>query len=476
MSNANFKFASENNSSNVENLLTTQNWFTYKKEITSKFLPSFQRAGQEIKDEVAWDYAAEKPYRTARVSEERKLLNPNTGEYEIVTRTRKWTSVIDAPNLLHALSDYNRRVDTHKHNQGNLFGFLIKSLTPGVYDLVTSHANYAAIEATTDPLQLRKLLKQVVASQGENTCGQVRQRWHLLRQTNEETGKTRPLRDLLAEFDGFLALLDGTPSDPTDNDKVCQLITAIKNSNRYNFVITPILSGLTKPPTYTKLKRQLLNLEDANILEPIATSQTKAPNASGQQDFKSNHLAMSSRENSNEGANTRYNNNNGRTNTRGTQRHNNNGDYERARNDKRKFHERDNSYAQPPSDGRKCQNCDRMHGGKCKLEPAQCNWCLHLGHLENHCKIKKSDVEKNIKRSERQQKTRAKFANINKQQNQQNNQHRAKRARFVKTTTANAAAVQYDTWDDDDNNVVQAFSGIIVSATVRRRSKHGCTK
>lgn len=466
MSNTNFKFAAENHSNNVENLLTTQNWFTYKKEITSKFLNGFGRAGQEIKEEKAWDYAAEKPFRTDTVSEDCKVLDQTTGQYQIVTRTRSWKQTIDAPNLHRDLTEYNRRFETYENYQGKLFGFLMNSVTPEVYDLVTSHADYATIEADTDTLKLWKLFKQVVAALGENTCGQVRQRWHMLRQTNEETGKTRSLRDLLAEFDGFLALLEGTQSDPSDKDKVSQLMTAL-TKNRYNFVTTPIISGLRKPPTYKKLKTLLLTLEDSGTLEPIVISQPKVPNTSGQE-FKSNHLAMSTREHSHEGANTnRYNTgtNGGRSNYRGTQRHNHNGDQNRSRNDnKRKFYERDNSNAPPPSDGTKCQNCDRMHGGKCRLEPAQCNWCLHLGHLENHCKIKKSDVEKNIKRSERQQRTRAKFANVNKQQNQ----HRAKRARFVTTTSANAATVQYDTWDDEDDNVIQAYSGILTSAKTKQ--------
>ena len=322
-------------------------------------LNHYGKAGQELREGEL--ITSNKPYRSDDVNEERIDVTTNT--VNIVQRP--WNDKTDEQDYQRDMAIYSKEEAQYLKDKANLWIFIISNLTASVHSRIKVKLSYKEIQSTSDVLRLWKLLFQTVKVVGANAGPGTRQHWHTLRQVDPETGSCKSLIEFLIEFENLLSILKGTESEPTDNEKVHQLIAAIK-PQKYAYVTTPIITQRIKTITYQKLKDELMRLEEANLVseEVFERDPSVAMQVKEGEDILPNKRNKFINKNNYKNKNKNNNNKEGRT-----------------------F--KSNNHTIPT-----CFNCDRKghNTRECNKNPVICNYCKGKYHMEKYC-FKKSKNE-----------------------------------------------------------------------------------
>eukprot|EP00981_Chlorochromonas_danica_P013365 scaffold6262_cov250-Ochromonas_danica.AAC.1 len=91
---------------------------------------------------------------------------------------------------------------------------ILVNLTPSILQKVKNEEGFENFQQKNKPKELLKLLKEKVLAAGDNTGAALRQRWQNINQNDQD------LETFLVEFNGYLELLKGTPSERKINSKL----------------------------------------------------------------------------------------------------------------------------------------------------------------------------------------------------------------------------------------------------------------
>jgi len=256
--------------------LTHANYFAWRIEVFEG-LGSFGLSGEEIRLDKKYEF--EELCRTTRYKVDMK--DPDTGVVEQVEY--EWDESAER-SFLAKESRQQMQKDHKVDTDGKLWLWIALSIDTNILDKLRNQKTYATLQATKDCLGFWNLIFEVVVngSFGANAPGNNRMKWQSLAMYDKISKRNiRTLAEYIHEFNGYVLLLKGSSSEPTEHDQSAQFVNGL-HPIRFSTYITKIIGDGNVYPsladiqdTVTRIDAHLESHDPASDRDPSVALMTR---------------------------------------------------------------------------------------------------------------------------------------------------------------------------------------------------------